>query len=50
MIVAIGLAILWVLVLAFFAGIEVGLRMAEADYCGKYCSHAFEVAEKEAKT
>ena len=49
MIVAIGLAILWVLVLVFLAGIYVGLCLSEDDYCGKYCSHALEVAEKAAE-
>jgi len=49
MILAIGLAIVWGAALVFVAGVEVGLRVAEADYCGKYCSHAFEVAEKETK-
>ena len=49
MILAIGLAIVWGAALVFVAGVEVGLRVAEADYCGKYCSHAFEVAAKENK-
>jgi hypothetical protein len=49
MIVAIGLMLVWSAVLVFYFGIVVGLRVAEADYCGKYCSRALEVVSKEAK-
>jgi len=43
MIVAIGLAIVWGAALVFVAGVEVGLRLSEAD-CGQHCHRALKEA------